>query len=370
MAVARNTAFGLAAVALLCGLLAGCGVKSPASPQRTANAAESERQRASTKGMAWVPASEFEMGWDGVEGRFDERPAHRVRVDGFWIDSTEVTNAQFRMFIEATGYVTTAEQTPDWEELKKQLPPGTSKPAEGVLIPGSLVFTPPSQRVELNDFAQWWTWTPGASWRHPDGPGSSIEGRDNYPVVHVSWQDAAAYAEWAGKRLPTEAEWECAARHEHDGERFIWGNDFMPGGRHMANIWQGDFPHKNTADDGFAGLAPVKSFPSNAAGLYDMAGNVWEWTNDRFRPDTYASRIKDIEPGGCCVNPSGPTTTADPRNPFASDSRVQKGGSFLCNASYCESYRPSAKMAAPPDTGMSHLGFRCVSDARPPKVGS
>lgn len=302
------------------------------------------------------------MGWDGPEGRFDERPAHNVHVDGFWIDTTEVTNAQFRVFVEATGYITTAEQPVDWEQIKHQLPPGTPKPPSDQLLPGSLVFTPPDHGVDLRDYTQWWTWTSGACWRHPTGPGSTVHELEDHPVVHVSWDDAQAYAAWAGKRLPTEAEWERAARYAHDGERFVWGDSLTPSGEHMANIWQGEYPHDNTTEDGFEDAAPVKSYPPNALGLYDMAGNVWEWTSDRFRPDTYVKRAEQIAPGGCCANPTGPDTTADPRNPYASDSRVQKGGSFLCHASYCESYRPSAKMASPPDTGMSHLGFRCVSD--------
>jgi len=231
-----------------------------------------------------------------------------------------------------------------------------------VLVAGSLVFTPPNHPVDLRDFSQWWTWTPGASWRHPEGPGSSIAGREAHPVVHVSYDDASAYAEWAGKRLPTEAEWERAARFGHDGDRLSWGNDLHPDGNHMANIWQGRFPDDNTAEDGHVGTAPVRSFPPNALGLYDMAGNVWEWTTDQFHPDTYSQRVETIDVGGCCRNPIGPATTADPRNPYAAVSRVHKGGSFLCHESYCESYRPSAKMATPPDTGMSHLGFRCVRD--------
>ncbi|UCD74155.1 MAG: formylglycine-generating enzyme family protein [Phycisphaerales bacterium] len=317
-------------------------------------------QRSAPPGMVWVPAGEFTMGWDGPEGRPDERPAHRVHVDGFWIDATEVTNAQFRAFVNATGYLTTAERPVNWEEMKKQLPPGTPKPAEEVLAPGSLVFTPPDHAVDLRDFSQWWTWMHGADWRHPEGPGSSIEGRDDHPVVHVSWQDAVAYCRWARKRLPTEAEWERAARFGHDGHRYIWGDELTPDGRHMANIWQGTFPHRNTGNDGYPRAAPVKSFPPTELGLYDMAGNVWEWTADQFRPDTYVRRVSEMGEGGCCTNPTGPTTTVDPRNPYASDSRVHKGGSFLCHADYCSSYRPSAKMATPPDTGMSHLGFRCV----------
>ncbi len=310
--------------------------------------------------MIWVPAGEFTMGWDGPEARFDEKPTHRVRVDGYWMDATEVTNAQFRVFVEATGYVTTAERPIDWEKMKAQVPPGTPKPADDMLQPGTLVFTPPDHAVDLRNFSQWWTWTQGASWRYPDGPDSSIEGKDDYPVVHVSWDDAAAYCEWAGKRLPTEAEWEHAARYGQDEQRYAWGSEFSPDGTYMANIWQGTFPHDNTNGDGFVGAAPVKSFPPTVLGLHDMAGNVWEWTTDKFNPGEYTRRVEALEAESCCVNPTGPMTTADPRNPYAPDSRVHKGGSFLCHANYCESYRPSAKMAAPPDTGMSHLGFRCV----------
>ncbi len=339
-----------------------------AAPSATDAGAQADSdQRPDPPGMVWVPAGDFTMGWDGPEGRYDERPGHRVRVDGFWLDATEVTNTRFSAFVEAIGYVTTAERPVDWTEMKKQVPPGTPEPAKEMLVPGSLVFTPPEHAVDLRDFAQWWTWTPGANWRHPEGPGSSIEGRNDHPVVHVSWHDAVAFARWAGKRLPTEAEWERAARFGHDGARYIWDDELTPGGRHMANIWQGTFPHDNTSEDAFARTAPVRSFPPSALGLFDMAGNVWEWTADQFRPDAYLARVAKLDPGGCCVNPTGPVTTADPRNPYARDSRVQKGGSFLCHRSYCSSYRPSAKMAAPPDTGMSHLGFRCVSDAPSPE---
>ena len=319
--------------------------------------------------MVWVPPGRFTMGWDGPDGRYDERPSHQVHVDGFWIDATEVTNAQFRAFVEATGYVTTAEVPPRWEDLKLQLPPDTPEPPAEDLVPGSLVFTPPEHGVPLNDITRWWSWVPGASWRHPQGPGSDLEGLDDHPVVHVSWFDANAYAAWAGKRLPTEAEWERAARFGQDGQPYVWGRHFQPDGKARANVWQGRFPDRNSALDGFVATAPVASFPPNELGLFDMAGNVWEWTLDQFRPDTYEKRSAALEPGGCCSNPRGPDTTADPRNPYSPDSRVQKGGSFLCHASYCSSYRPSAKMAAPPDSGMSHLGFRCVRDGEPPAVG-
>ncbi len=320
-------------------------------------------QDSKPEGMVWVPAGEFTMGWDGPEGRPDERPSHRVRVDGFWIDVTEVTNAQFRAFVDATGYVTVAERPIDWEELKKQVAPGTPKPPDEVLAPGSLVFTPPEHPVDLRDYSQWWTWTPGADWRHPEGPGSSIEGKDDYPVVQIAWEDAQAYCDWAGKRLPTEAEWERAARFGADCERYLWGPELEPDRTHMANIWQGSFPDRNLERDGFAGASPVKSFPPSELGLYDMAGNVWEWTADQFDVAEYQRRTKDLGASDVCVNPRGPERTSDPRNPYALDSRVQKGGSFLCHASYCSSYRPSAKMATPPDSAMNHLGFRCVMEA-------
>lgn len=309
-------------------------------------------------GMVWIPGGEFTMGGVGRLARPDEQPLHRVRVAGFWMDCTEVTNAEFRRFVEATGYVTTAERAVDWDELKKQLPPGTPRPPEDVLQPGAVVFTPPSGPVDLNDFGQWWTWTPGASWRHPGGPHTSLEGKDLHPVVQVSWDDAVAYCAWAGKRLPTEAEWEFAARGGLDQAVNVWGNEPVDPTR--ANTWQGRFPDSNTRDDGFDGAAPVRSYPSNGYGLYDMAGNVWEWCADRFRADEYARRVDAAGPGAVVVDPKGPPSSSDPRNPHAPESRVHRGGSFLCSDRYCASYRPSARMASPPDNGMQHLGFRCV----------
>lgn len=310
-------------------------------------------------GMVWVPGGEFSMGSVGPLSRPDEAPVHRVRVDGFWMDQTEVTNAQFATFVEATGYKTVAERPVDWEELKKQAPPGTPKPDDAMLRPGSLVFTPPANPVELSNHHQWWSWTIGANWRHPSGPGSSIEGKDDHPVVHIAYEDALAYCEWAGKRLPTEAEWEYAARGGLDGKLNVWGDEPVDATR--ANTWQGHFPDKNTQEDGYARTSPVRQYPANAYGLYDMAGNVWEWCADLYRPDAYARRL--LEAGGRSVvieNPRGPTTSLDPRNPHAPESRVHRGGSYLCNDSYCASYRPAARMAAPPDTGLQHLGFRCV----------
>ncbi len=314
---------------------------------------------ASPEGMVWIPAGEFSMGSTDPLARPDESPVHRVRVDGFWIDATEVTNAQFAKFVEATGYKTIAERPVDWEELKKQVEPGTPKPPDSMLQPGSLVFSPPDHPVNLRDFSQWWRWVNGANWRQPGGPGTSIVGKENEPVVQVSWQDAAAYARWAGKSLPTEAQWEFAARGGLDGKVNVWGDEPVDAKR--CNTWQGHFPDKNTAEDGFARAAPVKSFPPNGYGLYDMAGNVWEWCSDQYEPDAYAKRVAAA--GGAdrvVANPSGPAHSRDPRNPFASELRVQRGGSFLCNDVYCASYRPGARMAGAPDTGSQHVGFRCV----------
>lgn len=314
------------------------------------------------EGMVWIPTSDFLMGSDAVYARPDERPVHRVHVDGFWMDATEVTNAQFAKFVDATHYKTVAERAVDWEAMKKQCPPGTPKPPDAMLEPGSLVFTPPTQAVALNNPGQWWQWVNGADWKHPEGPTSSIEGKSEYPVVQVSYEDAIAYCKWAEKRLPTEAEWECAARGGLAQKQFVWGDEALDAKR--ANIWQGEFPHKNTMEDGFARTASVKSYAANGFGLYDMGGNVWEWTSDLYRPDTYAMQVAEAGANVTIVNPRGPIKSVDPRNPDAPESRVHRGGSYLCHASYCSSYRPSARMACAPDTGLQHLGFRCVRTAK------
>jgi len=306
-------------------------------------------------GMVWIPGGEFTMGTDSDLGRPEEKPAHRVRVSGFWMDQTEVTNAQFRKFVEATGYVTTAEKTPDLKTIMSQLPPGAAPPPKETLVPGAVVFTPPIRAVKRDNFFQWWKWVPGACWKHPEGPGSNIDGRENHPVVQVSWDDAVAYARWAGKRLPTEAEWEFAARGGLEGKPYVWGDEKPSDTAIFANIWQGDFPHRNTGQDGFERTAPVKSYKPNGFQLYDMSGNVWEWCSDWYQADLYFERVGKA----VTVNPVGPSSSFDRSRPFET-LRAQRGGSFLCCDSYCSRYRPSARHGNSPDTGMSHVGFRCV----------
>ena len=315
-------------------------------------------------GMKWIDGGTFTMGTDSPQSMPNERPAHQVKLDGFWIDEHPVTNRQFREFVEATGYVTTAEKPVDWEELKKQVPEGTPKPPEEMLQPGSLVFTPPDHPVDLRDMSNWWTWTLGANWKHPQGPSSNLEGRDDFPVVQISWDDATAYAKWAGKRLPTEAEWEFAARGGLENKRYAWGDEFKVDGKFMANTFDGNFPYNNTGEDGYKGVSPVKAFPANGFGLYDMAGNVWQWTNDLYRSDTHVIASEKLKTDdSCCENPTGPTECFNPTSPVPNNiERVIKGGSYLCNPNYCESYRPSARRGTPPDTGSEHVGFRCVKD--------
>ncbi len=308
-------------------------------------------------GMVWIPGGEFAMGCDLKKAWPEEKPVHQVRVDGFYMDQTEVTNAQFRAFVEATGYVTTAEKAPDLDEIMRQSPPGTPPPAADLLVPGSLVFQPTAAPVtDFQDYSQWWFWTPGASWQHPEGPDSNLEGRDQHPVVQVSWYDATAYCDWAGKRLPTEAEWEFAARGGLAGKTYPWGDELPGQGEPKANIWQGSFPDTNTASDGFKRTAPAKSFAPNGYGLYDMAGNVWEWCGDWYDRALYVRQREEK----LIVNPVSPTKSYDPSQPYPPQ-RSQRGGSFLCHESYCWRYRPAARHGCSPDTGMSHSGFRCVA---------
>ena len=310
------------------------------------------------EGMVWIPEGTFQMGSVGPLAGPQEGPVHPVRVSGFWIDAHEVTNDAFAAFVAATSYVTVAERPVDWNELKKQLPPGTPKPPEEVLQPGSLVFVSPGELSDRRHHAQWWQWTPGASWRHPEGPGSSLDGRGQHPVVHIAWEDAVAYARWAKKRLPTEAEWERAARGGLAGATYTWGNEDPTNNDKRANIWQGTFPTQNTARDGFAGTAPVGSYAPNGFDLYDMGGNVWEWCADWYRADAYTHLVGELH-----VDPQGPSKSLDPAEPLV-PKRVVRGGSFLCHESYCLRYRPSARIGTAVDSGMSHLGFRCVQDAR------
>jgi sulfatase modifying factor 1 len=323
--------------------------------QKPVNTSSTTATTAAPPGMTWIPGGEYVMGTDDEESYAHERPAHRVRIDGYWIDQTEVTNQQFTEFVEATGYVTVAERKPEWEKLQEQLPPGTLKPDDDKLVPGSLVFTPPPYAVSLNDYAQWWSYIPGADWKHPEGPGSNLRGRLSHPVVHVSYDDAVAYCAWAGKRLPTEAEWEFASRGGAEGSMYAWGGEFTANGMHMANTFQGVFPGSNTNEDGFPGSAPVRSFAPNGYGLYDMIGNVWEWTSDFYNTTYFADQSKK----GTSSNPTGCEVPFDPTDPYAKK-RVTKGGSFLCAQNYCMNFRPTARQGSAIDTGMSHMGFRCV----------
>ena len=311
----------------------------------------------STKGMVFIKGGTFMMGGDNSQAGADEYPKHEVKVSGFFMDASEVTNAQFQKFVEATHYVTTAEQKPDWDEMKQTLPPGTPRPPDSMLVAASLVFHQTAGPVDLNDYSQWWHWQKGADWKHPEGPGSSIKGKENYPVVQVSWYDAMAYCKWAGKRLPTEAEWEFAARGGLQNEIYPWGNEPINEGKPKANSWGGKFPYYNDDKDGFVGLAPVKSFPANGYQLYDMAGNVWEWCSDWYRPDYY----QELKESGVVTNPRGPLIPWDPAEP-RERKKVQRGGSFLCTDQYCTRYMVGTRGKGEWRSGANHLGFRCVKD--------
>jgi sulfatase modifying factor 1 len=306
-------------------------------------------------GLAWIPGGRFAMGSDAHYP--EESPVHTVVVDGFWIRATTITNREYTEFVNTTGYLTVAERPLDPADY-----PGA--PAEN-LVSGSLVFTMTPGPVDLTHINQWWTWVPGACWQHPNGPRSGLDSRLDHPVVHIAHEDATAFADWAGESLPTEAEWEFAARGGHERRSFIWGDEAVPDGEFNANFWQGDFPYRNSMADGFAGTAPVGSFPPNDFGLHDMAGNVWEWTNDWYA-DSHPAEADTP----CCIptNPRGPSENAsyDRAQPqFAIPRRVVKGGSFLCADNYCQRYRPAARRPQMIDTGMSHVGFRTVVRSQP-----
>lgn len=309
------------------------------------------------EGMVLIPAGDFYMGSDDSQARPDESPKHLVHVDAFWMDQTEVTNAQFNAFVEATGYVTTAERPPDWEELKKELPPDTPKPHDSLLQAASLVFVPTEGPINLNQYDQWWKWQPKASWKHPLGPESTLEGKENHPAIHISWYDAQAYALWAGKRLPTEAEWEWAASGG-SVQKYPWGEEPVTEGKPKANAWEGAFPYQNDLRDQFFFTAPVAAFEPNAFGLYDMAGNVWEWCSDWYDYNYY-----QLLSNQKVVNPKGPERAYDPYQPYTQQ-KVMRGGSFLCNEAYCSGYRVAARMKSSPDTGLQHTGFRLVKSVK------
>lgn len=299
--------------------------------------------------MVLIKGGSFQM---GSKDFADAQPIHTVRLKDFWMDEHEVTNAQFARFVEATGYITVAERALDPKDF-----PGVSR---DLLVPGSAVFTPPKEQVELGNHLQWWAYVPGASWRQPKGPGSNIQGKENEPVVQVCYEDAEAFAKWAGKRLPTEAEWEYAARGGQVDKIYYWGDELKPNGKWVANTYQGNFPTTNAVEDGFVETAPVKSFPANPYGLYDMEGNVWEWCADFYRPDAYEHSEKD--------NPKGPTDSYDPTEPGLVK-RVQRGGSFLCNDQYCERYKAGSRGKGEISSASNNLGFRCVADQAPEEIG-
>ena len=303
------------------------------------------------EGMIWIPGGTFWMGCEDC-GMPDALPVHQVTVDGFWIDVTPVTNEQFAKFVKATRYITIAERTPEAKDFPDAPPEN--------LVPGAAVFSPPDHDVSLNNHYQWWSYVKGASWRHPDGPGSNLTGREQHPVVHVAWDDAMAYARWAGKRLPTEAEFEFAARGGLDRKRYSWGDELTPGGKWVANIWQGRFPVKDTGEDGYRSTSPVRAFPANGYGLYDMGGNVWQWCADWYRPDIYRERAVLPAP---IHNPQGPDSSADPSE-LGVAKRVTRGGSYLCSDRYCSRYVVGSRGKSEPSTGSSNVGFRCVQSAR------
>lgn len=333
-----------------------CNTRASENPKKQKDLGASV-ELVSNANMVWIPGGELLMGSDDPTAYAAEKPAVLVKVQGFWMEPTEVTNAQFEKFIQATGYKTVAERPVSWEELKKQLPPNTPKLADEDLAPGSMVFITPKRPVSLQDHSAWWHWVKGADWAHPEGPESNLKGRENHPVVHIAYEDALAYAKWVGKRLPTEAEWEIAARGGLTGKKFAWGDEFNPNGSYLANTYQGRFPIVDEMKDGFNSTSPVRSFPPNGYGLYDMIGNVWELTSDWYdalKHARTAGKMPKLDEGmNPCYNPT---------NPLAME-RVIKGGSFLCASTYCTNYRPAARQGQAYDSGTSNVGFRLVMDA-------
>lgn len=332
-------------------LLCACQGLTP-KQVTTSDSARSATAMDTLNRMVLIPGGTFTMGADDAEAHADEKPRHQVHVDSFWMDEHEVTNADFANFVKATGYLTTAERPISKEELMQQLPAGSPEPDSSMLQPGSIVFTPPAHKVPLDDVSQWWSFVPGASWQHPGGPNTTISGRENLPVVHISFDDAQAYAKWAGKRLPTEAEWEYAARGGLKGQPYPWGTEALTSGKVKANTWNGHFPYDNTKTDGYYGAAPVKSFAPNGYGLYDMSGNVWEWCADWYDSRYYAQADNHD-------NPAGPATGYDPEDPSTAKHTI-RGGSFMCTDEYCSGYRVTARMKTSPESGLENLGFRCV----------
>jgi len=316
---------------------------------------EQEKNQNRPAGMVEIPAGTLSMGGDNEQADQNEYPKHNVEIEAFWMDETEVTNAQFAAFVAKTGYQTVAEKPILWEEMKAQLPPGTPKPHDSILAPGALVFVGSKEPIPLNNPALWWKWTKGANWKNPKGQASAELTKPNHPVVHISWDDANAYCRWAGKRLPTEAEWEWAARGGAKDKIYPWGNESVNSGSIKGNFYQGLFPVKNEMLDGYEKTAPVKSYQPNGYGLYDMAGNVWEWCCDWYDVTFY----KDKQ--ACIKGTKGPDVANNPMMPYQKE-RVIRGGSFLCNDSYCSGYRNSRRMGSTPDTALEHTGCRCVKD--------
>ena len=361
----RSPMIGVILVAfVVCGCRQAPHESAPADPHAAHNAAPAKSAAVrhapvlstlsapgpAPSGMVWIPGGEFWMGCDDC-GMPDALPVHLVSVPGFWMDTSPVTNSEFDRFVTATNYVTVAERKPDPREFPG-VPPDK-------LVPGSIVFTPPAQPVSLDDFSQWWSYVPGANWRHPDGPDTTLKGLENHPVVHIAFDDALAYAKWAGKRLPSEAEFEFAARGGLDRKLYPWGDELKPGGKVPANIWEGHFPDENNRADGYFKTSPVTAFPANPYGLHDVGGNVWQWCADWYRPDYYSSFA---DPNTAARNPAGPDSSLDPDEPGAAK-RVTRGGSFLCSGEYCSRYLVGSRGKAEINSGSSNLGFRLAKSA-------